>query len=108
MEYSAAFLLSWYIIEHDLMVKWDKMLDNKGITGKRKKKLRNHLLYKTADRVIEILNLLSKIPDDDYSELMKLKDIRNDIVHNGKIPSKEDAEKCFDYAIDIIKKLMER
>ncbi len=106
MEYSAAFLLSWYIIEHDLMVKWDKMLNNRGITGERKRKLRSHLLYKTADRVIEILNLLSKIPDDDYSELMKLKDIRNDIIHNGKTPSKKDAEKCFDSAIDIIKRLI--
>ena len=106
MEYSAAFLLSWYIIEHDLMVEWDKMLGNKGITGKRKKKLRSHLLYKTADRVIETLNLLSKIPDDDYLKLIKLKKIRNNIIHNGETPSKEDAEKCFDYAFNIVKTLI--
>lgn len=49
---------------------------------------------------------MSKIPDDDYSKLMKLKDIRNKTAHNGKSPSKDDVEKCFDYALNIVKTLI--
>ena len=104
MEYSAAFILSWCIIEHDLMVRWDKMLDDRRISGKRRNKLRNHLLYKTADRVIEIFNLISEISDDEYSKLMKFRKIRNKVVHEGISPSKEDTEVCFDYAYEIITK----
>jgi len=103
MELSSAFLLSWYVIETWLMEKWDSLLNDKSITGERREKLRSHLLYKTTDRVIETLNLMSKISNEEYSQLMKFKDTRNGIVHRGIIPSKDRVDECFNYAHKIIK-----
>ena len=103
MEYSAAFLLSWYIIEYDIMIKLNKILKDKGITGERKKKIGEY----RADTAIEVLSLLSKISDEDYYELMKLKKIRNKIVHERETPSKKDVQKCFDSAFNIFKYLMD-
>ena len=48
MEFSPAFLLSWYVIENWLMERWDNLLNDKSISGKRRKKL----LYKTADQIM--------------------------------------------------------
>ena len=85
------------------MEKWDSLLNDKSITGERREKLRSHLLYKTTDRVIETLNLMSKISNEEYSQLMKFKDTRNGIVHRGIIPSKDRVDECFNYAHKIIK-----
>lgn len=103
MEFSPAFLLSWYVIENWLMERWDNLLNDKSISGKRREKLRGHLLYKTADRIIEVFNLVSEISNEEYFQLMKFKDTRNGIVHSGIVPSREIVDECFNYAHRIVK-----
>jgi len=46
---------------------------------------------------------MSKISNEEYSQLMKFKDTRNGIVHRGIIPSKDRVDECFNYAHKIIK-----
>ncbi|GAG53884.1 unnamed protein product [marine sediment metagenome] len=77
------------------------------IKGKRGKKLKNTLLWKSADRILEVLNLSGKLAKEDYKLLMELKQKRNDIIHRGEKASEEEAQKSFNFCINLLGKMME-
>lgn len=58
----------------------------------------------TLDFTLETLNLLGRISPEDYEYLMKLKNRRNDVMHEGERVPQDEAEKCFDVTKTIVKK----
>ncbi|MGP0593566.1 hypothetical protein ACTRXD_13675 [Nitrospira sp. T9] len=99
-DFSGSIILSWTVLEKLISIIWDKMLkDNKEreeegtkidfIDSKREKKLKGSL-YSASTR-IEILSLLNRINKALYTELNKIRKVRNAWLHNlGQVES-EDA-----------------
>lgn len=106
-EYTQSFIMSWMLIERYLSDCWDSFLDKLEIRGDRRDKLKSTLLWKSADRILEVLSLSDKLAKEDYKLLMKLKQKRNDIIHRGKKASEEEAQKSFNFCINLLGKMME-
>lgn len=101
-EYAQSFTMSWIIIEKYLSEIWRHFLSQKQIRGKRKEKLANPFLW-SLDNVLETLHLVGKINDNEYKSLNYLKGVRNNFVHKGQEVTKEDAEKCFNAGMNIVR-----
>jgi hypothetical protein len=101
-EFTQAFIFSWIIIERDLVAKWDKFLENENADKERKKKLKDYN-YVTVDHYLEILLISKQIKPSDYSELMRLKKLRNGIAHKAEKIGEDDSKKCMNIAIWISK-----
>ena len=95
-EFLESFILSWLIIERHFGTVWDEFLVESNITGKRKKKLTG----RPIDFVIEQLSLSHRISEEVYHELIELKDIRNDINHEGYVCTVSDGNNCFQFALN--------
>jgi hypothetical protein len=101
-EYMQSFIMSWMIIERHIFWLWKKFLKEEQINRKRRDKLTNSL-YWTIDYVLETLNITGQINLEDYKNLMKLKKKRNDIIHKGEKVTLDEAERCFQIAMNIVK-----
>ncbi|MHB8397213.1 MAG: hypothetical protein ACYDAZ_08420 [Thermoplasmataceae archaeon] len=97
-EFLESFILSWLIVERHFGTVWDEYLVESNITGKRKKKLTNRPL----DFVIEQLSLSHRISEEVYHRLIELKEIRNDINHEGYVCTKSDVDTCFHFALNLM------
>lgn len=101
-EYSQSFIMSWIIIERDIMDLWERIVEYKKPNSRRKGKL---LKQWTLDDVLETLNINGQIDDEKYSTLVELKNKRNAFIHPpSKELSKEDALKCFEMTTEIVKR----
>lgn len=100
-EYKQALIMAWIILE-DFYVKdlWATHISKVTSDKNRQSKLWSW----NIDQRLEALNLSNAISNDEYDLLMKIKDARNDVVHEGKFPNKEIVEKCVNLAIKIVKK----
>jgi hypothetical protein len=87
--------MSWAVVEWWLSNLWDSFLDEHSVSGERREKLRSVILWKTADRIIEVLNLSAKMDLDEYRKFERLKRVRNNIVHEGKVATRQESEECF-------------
>ena len=47
-----------------------------------------------VDTLLEILNLSGHLPSMQYRQFMKLKEIRNEVIHDAKLVTRSDAEVC--------------
>jgi hypothetical protein len=102
-EYPQCFVMGWTVVERFVASMWDAFLKDKSITGKRRQKLRQAMLW-TTDDILESLNLAEAIDSQVYSSLMSLKDKRNKILHRGEIASEEDAEQCFQASLALVQR----
>jgi len=57
-----------------------------------------------VDRRLEALNLAHTLTTEEYDLLMKIKDARNETVHEGKDPKKDIVEKCLEFVSNITRK----
>ena len=88
--------MEWMIIEKFINILWLNLIKEKGITGKRKKKLLGY----DADQIIEALNLSGKI-NSEYELIMNMKNKRNKFIHRGVRIIKEDAEEGFKISSEV-------
>ena len=100
-EYPQCFVMGWTVVERHIAFMWDAFLKDRSIIGKRRKKLRQGIVW-TTDNIIESLNLAKTIDSFSYSSLMSLKDKRNKILHRGEKANKDDAEQCFQMALALV------
>jgi hypothetical protein len=101
-EYSQSFIMDWLIIEKFFANKWDELLNEKEITGSRKRD------FKDADKwdayhKLELLNFVGEIDNDKYQTLREFNTKRNHLVHNGEQIKKEDADTLYKMAFEIVK-----
>lgn len=100
-EYPQCFVMGWTVVERYIASIWDAFLKDKSITGKRRQKLRQGMVW-TTDDIVESLNLAEAIDSQSYSSLMSLKDKRNKILHRGEKATKDDADQCFKVALALV------
>lgn len=105
-EYPQCFVMGWTVVERYIASIWDAFLKDKSITGKRRQKLRQAMLW-TTDDILESLNLAGAIDAQIYSNLMSLKDKRNKILHRGETATKEDAEQSFKASLALVQNSMQ-
>lgn len=55
---------------------------------------------------MEALNLTGLLINERYNEVIRLKKIRNDIVHEGRNVTKQEAEECLRFSLGIIKEVV--
>ncbi len=99
--YMESFVLSWVVVEKHLYAFWKRFLKEEMLPRLRRDKLANPGNW-TIDFVIESLSLLKKITPDEYSKLISMKGLRNDIIHEGERVSKEQAEQVLDAATQVV------
>jgi len=64
-EYNQCFVMGWTVVERYIASLWDDFLKQRSITGKRRNKLRQGLLW-TTDDIVESLNLAGSIDIQSY------------------------------------------
>jgi len=101
-EYSQSFILSWTIIEQFIEFQLEKLMTDRKLTQKRKKKLNRQ----TIDNKLEILNFSNFLTNKDYSEIMDLKKLRNKFMHRLVVIIKEDAKRSFYLSKALIQNLL--
>ena len=101
-EYSQSFILSWTIIEQFIEFQLEKLMTDRKLTRKRKKKL----YRQTIDNKLEILDFSNFLADKDYSEIMELKKLRNKFMHRLVVIIKEDAKRSFYLSKTLIQNLL--
>lgn len=101
----AAFLHGWIIIEKYIDDIWLRSLSQYGITGRRLSKLSQSILW-TTDNKLEALNLMNIIPNRRYAEIMRLKKIRNRVVHKERKVHHKEAHECLSLCKSIVTELI--
>ena len=104
-QYKTSFLLAWLILEKYIDGLWEETLIERKISTIRKEKLIKSNLWTTDDK-LETLNLMSTIMSERYDEIIKLKKIRNEIIHRGRDVTKQEVEECLRSGLAIIKELI--
>jgi hypothetical protein len=92
-EYLQAFVLSWTIIELSIVRKWHRFIDRHTGNSERQSKLKGRRDI-VADVIIEVIALGGDLEDATYLKLQTTRKIRNDVIHNGKIPNRQDSMDC--------------
>jgi uncharacterized protein YutE (UPF0331/DUF86 family) len=62
----------------------------------------------TADDKLETLNLLGEISEERYSQIVRLKRIRNAIVHEERSVVLGEAKECNDLARNIVREIIRK
>ena len=96
-EFAPSFIMSWSVIERYYSDLWSSLLSQKNIDQERLAKLNNTNQW-TIDYVLEVLEIQDYINENSYDLLMELKRKRNKFYHNGKQVTKDDADRCLQYA----------
>lgn len=100
-EYPQCFVMGWTVVERFITTLWEDYLSQKGVTGDRRRKMSQGMMW-TVDDILETLNLVQSISDEWYGKLMNLKGKRNKILHRGETATEEDAKECLEIASIII------
>ena len=100
-ELKQALIVGWIILE-DFYIKdlWASRISKIARDSDRLSKLGSW----NVDQRLETLNLSGELSNDEYDLLMKIKDARNKVVHEGIFPPKEIVEKCMDLVVRIVQK----
>jgi len=100
-EHKQALVMGWVILE-DFRIKnlWTQ-LAKKATSDKNRL---NKLASWDVDRQLETLSLAHMLDEDEYDSLMRIKDARNETVHEGKEPAKEIVEECSGMILGIARK----
>jgi hypothetical protein len=100
-QFIQSFIISWTIIEKYLYWIWESHLRRKSVNHDRRKNLTDGSGWNVS-KVIEMLDVAGVITNEDYKILTDLRKKRNDLIHEGEIISKEDAQKCFEYSFNVM------
>jgi len=106
-EYPQCFVMSWTVVERYIITLWQEFLNGKAISGKRRQKFRQGLLW-TTDDILETLELANSLERKRYQSFMSLKNKRNKILHRGETATEEVAKECFTVASDIVMELVKK
>jgi hypothetical protein len=100
-EYPQSFAMSWTVVEKYIASLWDDFLNDRTVSGGRRRKLKKGLQW-TTDHVLEALELAGALDSIRYASFMSLKGKRNKLLHEGQIVTKEDAQECLTTAQQIV------
>jgi len=98
-EYRQSLLFCWIILEDFYINDMFQLLIARSVESQERLK---KLMRWTADQKIEVLNIAKALSDNEYQQLMELKESRNRLVHEGKAPSRDTAKLCLDTASKVV------
>jgi hypothetical protein len=98
-EYRQSLLFCWIILEDFYINDMFQHLIAKTVKSQERLK---KLMRWTADQKIEVLSIVRAVSDDEYQQLMELKEYRNKLVHEGIAPSKDIVKLCLDIAFKVV------
>lgn len=104
-EYAQAFTMSWITIEKYIFSLWQQYLNQRKISGNRKKKLLDSGRW-SVDYILETLSLDGFLKGDEYKLLNILRRMRNKFVHEGKPISRDAAQQCVNFGFDVVKTIL--
>ena len=104
-QHKTAFLLGWLVVEKYVDSLWAETLSNRGISGKRYNKLAKSIFW-TIDDELEALNLIGQISNQRYSQISRLKGIRNAVIHRERKVQPKEAEECIKLTTDVVRELI--
>jgi hypothetical protein len=105
-DFTQSFIMSWIVIEKYISNLWIDFLREHAVKGKRLDKFKDVSRW-TTDHFLEVLCLSQKLKMDDYQEYMRLKGIRNGIIHKGETVIEANAKSCLARSKGIIAKQIE-
>lgn len=98
-EWIQAILIGWLFLEDIYIARiWEKVLQRIQNSDRKSK-----LIGYDIDKKLEILNILGMIDDDEYKLIMRLKRVRNEAIHEGKIPDKANVTDMLDKILSILR-----
>jgi hypothetical protein len=105
-EYKQSLLASWIIIE-DFYIRdlWEYLISK--IANNERQRV-DKLKRWSMDERLEVLNIAGVLDNEKYSFLMRVKDIRNRIVHEGKSPEGKIVVDCMKFVTQIVREYVGR
>lgn len=99
-EYKQALIISWIILE-DFYIKdlWASHISKISSDKKRLKRL----MRWTVDTRLEALSISNALTNEEYELLKRIKNTRNDVVHEGQMPQKEVVDECLKLVSKVVK-----
>ncbi len=97
----ASFLYSWMIIENLIEVRWEKYIDSLNRSGNEKDFLKNSGAW-SASHYIQSLSFINAMDDETRQSLNKLRKIRNEIVHDKRQITADEAYDCMNVATKLV------
>lgn len=101
-EFRQSLVMTWLVVESWINKTWSEALFAKDVIGKRRKRLSNNSTY-TSEIKSETLNLLGLIGDQQLTRLTSIRRQRNNVVHEGYAPSRQEAHSAIEFATNILK-----
>jgi len=98
---TASFLYAWMIIENFLETYWYDYVDTLSVSDTEKAIMKNNV-QQTSFNFTEILQKLGKLDSDTKGTLTHLRTIRNEIIHEKKKATKNDALNCMHVVNEMI------
>lgn len=103
-EWKQTLLISWIIVEEIYLADmWSRLIEAKLKTGKQRRRKLEHY---NPDLKLEVLNLCGALSNDRFQSLMEFKTVRNGIIHKGKEPEKETAEKYLSFTAELVREYL--
>lgn len=99
--YTASFLYAWMIIENFLETFWYDYVDSLTVSSIDKEVMKKNV-QQTSFNFTEILLKLGKLDSETKGSLTKLRQIRNDLVHDMTKASLNDAHNCMHVVNEMI------
>jgi hypothetical protein len=101
-----AFILSWFICERVISLSWANFIDHKQIIGAGKKRLLNTRDW-GASHMLEALQIGGSLSNSLYVRLTEARLLRNDVAHEMRDPSMDEARSAHQLARELIRTALE-
>lgn len=96
-----SFLYSWMIIENLIEVRWEKYIDSLTRSTNEKDFLKNPGAW-SVGHYIQNLSFIKAMDDETRQSLNKLRKIRNEIVHDKRAVTYDEAYDCMNVATKLV------
>ncbi len=104
-EFSQSFIFSWLVAEKDIAQKFNELLEEKNVTGKRKKKFMQFLKWPTESK-LEMLAFTGKIDNQQYKFLIGNNSKRNKVFHSGEFVTEDESKEMLTYVTKLLRDII--
>ncbi len=100
-EFRQSLVMTWLVVESWINKTWSETLDFHEVSGQRRERLSNNNTY-TAEVKSEALNLFGQIGDRQLAQLTSIRRRRNNVVHDGYVPSQKETQEAMEFSTEIL------
>ena len=104
-EFSMSYIMCWTLIEKKLVSSYKEVISQVIKDPIQKKRLLNKK-FRIIDDKIELIRIMGVISNEEYSQYMKFKKIRNRIIHEGEGAIEKETKELLDFSRILTKDVM--